>query len=91
MCKKTLHHCVNRVYTLCCSGPGELSTADGNGRMARLVMYHIQFESGPVPAKVLKEDKGERASEGISPFPEFMGQGKRNTPKAVSSNVCQPS
>ena len=30
---------------------------DGNGRMARLVMNHIQFESGLIPAKVLKEDK----------------------------------
>ena len=33
--------------------------ADGNGRMARLVMNHIQFEFGLVPAKVLKEDKGD--------------------------------
>ena len=32
---------------------------DGNGRMARLVMNHIQFESGLIPAKVLKEDKGD--------------------------------
>ena len=31
---------------------------DGNGRMARLLMNHIQFEFGLVPAKVLKEDKG---------------------------------
>ena len=28
--------------------------ADGNGRMARLIMNHIQFEFGLVPAKVLK-------------------------------------
>lgn len=33
--------------------------ADGNGRMARLVMNHIQFEFGLIPAKVLKEDKGD--------------------------------
>lgn len=33
--------------------------ADGNGRMARLVMNHIQFEFGLVPTKVLKEDKGD--------------------------------
>ena len=33
--------------------------ADGNGRMARLIMNHIQFEFGLVPAKVLKEDKGD--------------------------------
>ena len=32
---------------------------DGNGRMARLVMNHIQFESGLIPSKVLKEDKGD--------------------------------
>ena len=31
---------------------------DGNGRMARLLMNHVQFESSLVPAKVLKEDKG---------------------------------
>ena len=33
--------------------------ADGNGRMARLVMNHIQFEFGLLPAKVLKEDRGD--------------------------------
>ena len=33
--------------------------ADGNGRMARLIMNHIQFEFGLVPAKVLKEDKAD--------------------------------
>ena len=33
--------------------------ADGNGRMARLVMNHIQFEFGLIPSKVLKEDKGD--------------------------------
>lgn len=32
---------------------------DGNGRMARLLMNHIQFEFGLIPAKVLKEDKGD--------------------------------
>ena len=54
--------------------------ADGNGRMARLVMNHIQFEFGLVPAKVLKEDKGDyinaliatRESEDMSYFLEFM-------------------
>lgn len=30
---------------------------DGNGRMARLLMNHIQFEFGLVPSKILKEDK----------------------------------
>ena len=33
--------------------------ADGNGRMSRLVMNHLQFEFGLVPSKVLKEDKGD--------------------------------
>ena len=53
---------------------------DGNGRMARLVMNHIQFESGLIPAKVLKEDKGEyinaliatREADDISVFLDFM-------------------
>ena len=31
--------------------------ADGNGRMARLIMNMLQFENGLVPAKILKEDK----------------------------------
>ena len=54
--------------------------ADGNGRMARLLMNHIQFEFGLVPAKVLKEDKGDyinaliatRENEDITYFLEFM-------------------
>ena len=31
--------------------------ADGNGRMARLLMNQIQFEYGVIPSRVLKEDK----------------------------------
>ncbi len=54
--------------------------ADGNGRMARLLMNHIQFEFGLVPANVLKEDKGDyinaliatRENEDITYFLEFM-------------------
>ena len=54
--------------------------ADGNGRMARLLMNHIQFEFGLVPAKVLKEDKADyinaliatRENEDITYFLEFM-------------------
>lgn len=54
--------------------------ADGNGRMARLIMNHIQFEFGLVPSKVLKEDKGDyimalvetREQEDITIFREFM-------------------
>lgn len=54
--------------------------ADGNGRMARLLMNYIQFEYGLIPTKVLKEDKGDyinalvatRESGNISHFMEFM-------------------
>lgn len=54
--------------------------ADGNGRMARLIMNHIQFEFGLIPAKVLKEDRGDyinaliatRESDNIAHFLEFM-------------------
>lgn len=54
--------------------------ADGNGRMARLIMNYIQFEFGLVPTKVLKEDKGDyinalietREKEGLSYFMDFM-------------------
>ena len=56
--------------------------ADGNGRMARLIMNHIQFEFGLVPAKVLKEDKGDyinaliatREDEDIAHFTDFMAK-----------------
>ena len=33
--------------------------ADGNGRMARLVMNMLQLEFGLIPAKILKDDKEE--------------------------------
>jgi len=54
--------------------------ADGNGRMARLLMNHIQFESGLIPTIVLKEDKGDyinaliatRENEDTTYFLEFM-------------------
>ena len=54
--------------------------ADGNGRMARLVMNQIQFEFGLIPAKVLKEDKGDyinaliatREADDMTIFLEFM-------------------
>ena len=56
--------------------------ADGNGRMARLIMNHIQFEFGLVPSKVLKEDKGDyinaliatREDEDMSHFTDFMAE-----------------
>lgn len=54
--------------------------ADGNGRMARLVMNHVQFEFGLIPSKVLKEDKGDyinaliatREADDMSVFLDFM-------------------
>lgn len=33
--------------------------ADGNGRTARLIMNHLQYELGLVPSKVLKEEKAQ--------------------------------
>ena len=53
---------------------------DGNGRMARLVMNHLQFEFGLIPSKVNKEDKAEyiqalidsREQDSTEPFRDFM-------------------
>ena len=53
---------------------------DGNGRMSRLIMNHLQNEFGLVPNKVLKEDKAEyinalvksREGESNVPFQDFM-------------------
>lgn len=53
---------------------------DGNGRMSRLIMNHIQSEFGLMPSKVLKEDKAEyigaliksREVDSRTPFQEFM-------------------
>ena len=53
---------------------------DGNGRMSRLVMNHLQYEFGLVPSKVVKEDKAEyiqslinaRESDSPEPFRTFM-------------------
>ena len=53
---------------------------DGNGRMSRLVMNHLQYEFGLVPVKIVKEDKAEyiqalvdsHEQESLEPFREFM-------------------
>ena len=66
--------------------------ADGNGRMARLLMNHIQFEFGLIPAKVLKEDKADcinalvatRENEDIRYFRDFM---TGEMVKTVSSDI----
>lgn len=54
--------------------------ADGNGRMARLVMNMLQFEFRLVPVKVMRDDKAEyiqalvdsRSAESLEPFRLFM-------------------
>ena len=54
--------------------------ADGNGRMARLVMNMLQFEFGLIPAKILKDDEEEyiksliatREEEDLNIFRDFM-------------------
>ena len=54
--------------------------ADGNGRMARLVMNMLQFEFKLIPTKILKDDKEEyikalvetRENEDLSIFRKFM-------------------
>ena len=53
---------------------------DGNGRMSRLVMNHLQYEFGLSPVKIVKEDKAEyiqalvdsREQDSLEPFREFM-------------------
>ncbi|MDH8701550.1 Fic family protein [Dysgonomonadaceae bacterium PH5-43] len=53
---------------------------DGNGRMSRLVMNHLQFEFDLIPTKVEKDTKAEyiqalidsREKESLEPFREFM-------------------
>lgn len=54
---------VDEIYQLTFDAHYNLVTihpwADGNGRMARLVMNMLQFEFGLIPTKILKEDKEE--------------------------------
>ena len=52
---------IDELYSLTFDAHYNLVTihpwADGNGRMARLVMNMLQFEFGLIPTKILKEDK----------------------------------
>ena len=54
---------VNELYQMSFDAHYNLVTihpwADGNDRMARLVMNMLQFEFGLIPTKILKEDKEE--------------------------------
>lgn len=60
--------------------------ADGNGRMARLIMNLLQFEFGLIPTKILKEDKEEyikalvatRENNDLSIFRQFMNSAMIN-------------
>jgi Uncharacterized conserved protein len=65
---------------------------DGNGRMSRLVMNHLQYEFGLVPVKIDKADKAEyiqslvdsREQESTEPFRRFMlEQHTRNIRKEI--------
>lgn len=75
---------VSQLYKLSFDAHYHLVTihpwADGNGRMARLVMNMIQFEFGLIPTKILKDDKEEyikalvetRENEDLRIFRKFM-------------------
>jgi len=84
--RQTLHNTDDIIeqYLLSFDAHYELVTihpwVDGNGRMSRLIMNHLQFEYGLVPTKVNKEDKAEyiqalvdsREQDSTEPFREFM-------------------
>ena len=82
--KKTSGMSVDELYRLTFDAHYNLVTihpwADGNGRMARLVMNMLQFEFGLIPAKILKDDKEEyiksliatREEEDLNIFRNFM-------------------
>jgi len=75
---------INQLYSISFDAHFELVTihpwADGNGRMARLLMNQLQFEFGLIPSIILKEDKEDyiksliaaRESEDLNIFREFM-------------------
>ncbi len=68
--------------------------ADGNGRMARLIMNMLQFEFDLIPTKILKEDKEEyikalvatREDGNLDIFSEFMtSMMERNLQNEITS------
>ena len=75
---------ISRLYEVSFDAHYRLATihpwADGNGRMARLLMNQLQFEFGLIPAKILKEDREEyikalvatRESGDLNIFRDFM-------------------
>ncbi len=70
---------------------------DGNGRMARLLMNHLQFEQNLIPSKVNKEDKAEyikalmesRETESLIPFRQFMLQEHIKNLREEISTFCK--
>ena len=77
---------IDELYQLTFDAHFDLVTihpwADGNGRMARLVMNMLQFEFGLIPTKILREDKEEyikalvatRKEDDLDIFRSFMTQ-----------------
>ena len=75
---------IDELYQLTFDAHFDLVTihpwADGNGRMARLVMNMLQFEFGLIPTKILREDKEEyikalvatREEDDLNIFRSFM-------------------
>ena len=75
---------INQLYSISFDAHFNLATihpwADGNGRMARLLMNQLQFEFGLIPSIILKEDKEDyiksliaaRESEDLNIFRDFM-------------------
>ena len=82
--QKTISMSIDELYRVTFDAHYNLVTihpwADGNGRMARLVMNMLQFEFGLIPAKILKDDKEEyiksliatREEEDLNIFRDFM-------------------
>ena len=82
--KKVSGMSIDKLYRLTFDAHYNLVTihpwADGNGRMARLVMNMLQFEFGLIPAKILKDDEEEyiksliatREEEDLNIFRNFM-------------------
>ena len=87
---------INQLYSISFDAHFELVTihpwADGNGRMARLLMSQLQFEFGLIPSIILKEDKEDyiksliaaRESEDLNIFREFMF---RTTAKVLRRDI----
>ena len=67
--------------------------ADGNGRMARLLMNWIQFEYGLIPSRIFSDDKEEyikslvetRESDDLTIFRRFMTE---STARHIASDIA---